>query len=311
MRGDVARREQPDRQRQDDPDGGGDHPDRQRLHDRFAELVADHREVGRHQPARYVDHVTERREDIKGVDPQGDEGVADRHGQQAGEGGLRQPFRRPGRCDTWPRPHRWLPAFPAAIRRAQQQPPDGDRGQLQRGDDHDDHEHDTERPVVDESAQGVLQGEPDTARSDEAEHDRSTQVDVDPVDEGRDPRRHDLRQHPVDQFSHRPRAGTAHRLPRARLTLLDRVGEQLAQHADRVQCQGQHAGQHADTHGAHEQHGEDQVRDGTAEGDDASSQGVDERVRRGVAGCQEGQRHRDRRRENGPEHRDQQRLQRQ
>ena len=187
----------------------------------------------------------------------------------------------------------------------QQHPPDHDGQQFHRGDDHQDDADDTERPGIDQAAQGVLQREADAAGSDEAQHHRHPQVDVDAVDERPDPGRDDLGYHGIEHLAQISGAGAANRLTGPGIGLFDGVGEQLGEHADRVQRQREDAGQHPDAERPHEQHREQEIGHRPAECDDRPGRGVHDGVRGGVAGGQECQRDRD----DGGQHRPQDRHQ--
>ena len=141
--------------------------------------------------------------------------------------------------------------------------------------------------------------EAEAGDADVAEHDRAAQVDVVAVQHRGDPRRQHLRQDAADELLQLRAAGGADGEARSLVDLLDRVGEHLGDHADRVDADREDAGQRAEREHQHEHHREHDVGDRPGEHADEAGGGAPAVAGRGV-GCGEvGDRHRQHRGEQG------------
>ena len=134
----------------------------------------------------------------------------------------------------------------------------------------------------------------DAAGADEAEHGRGADVQL----EGIEREGHVVGQH---LRQHRPahHLGTAcyrrRRWPRwARVDAVDRLGQQLGDHADVEEDEGHDAGQRADADGGHEDERVEEVGDGADDAEDAAREREREAVGRRHARREEDDGQRDR-----------------
>ena len=104
----------------------------------------------------------------------------------------------------------------------------------------------------------------DAAGADEAHDGRFAHVDLEAQQRVAHEIRRDLRQRAVAHGDVPGRAGRRHALDRLHVDVLDDLGEQLAERAQRMDDDGQHAGHRAEPEGDHEHQREDQQRHGAA-----------------------------------------------
>jgi len=117
------------------------------------------------------------------------------------------------------------------------------------------------RILVGEQLHRADQFEADAARADHAQHRRHADVGFESIEHDANPGGHDLRQHAEHDALQGACAGRAQRIERTLVDLLDRLGEELAQHAGAVQRDGEHAREGTEADGGDEDQRQDDLVD--------------------------------------------------